>query len=63
VHLKRRARIDLEVRATPVDDAVIRRLVLEHLTARWYRTQSTLDDLVATAPMIEVTLSAAPPTA
>jgi deazaflavin-dependent oxidoreductase (nitroreductase family) len=57
VHLKRRAHVDLEARATPVTDPAIRRRVLEHLAARWYRTQADLDDLVATAPMVEVTMT------
>jgi deazaflavin-dependent oxidoreductase (nitroreductase family) len=55
VHLKRRAQIDLEARAKPVEDPETRRRVLEHLNARWYRTQSLIDELVATSPMIEVT--------
>jgi deazaflavin-dependent oxidoreductase (nitroreductase family) len=59
VHMKRRAGIDLAARATPVTDPETRRQVLEHLTARWYRSQATVDDLVASAPMVEVTF--APP--
>jgi deazaflavin-dependent oxidoreductase (nitroreductase family) len=55
VHLKRQAHADLAATATPVTDEATRRQVLEHLTARWYRSQSPLDDLVATAPMVEVT--------
>jgi deazaflavin-dependent oxidoreductase (nitroreductase family) len=54
VHLKRHAHVDLDARATPVDDPTIRRAVLEHLTAAWYRTQEPLDALVATAPMVDV---------
>jgi deazaflavin-dependent oxidoreductase (nitroreductase family) len=54
VHLKRRARVDLSARAMLVDDAATRRRVLQHLSARWYRDQTPLDDLVATAPMVEV---------
>jgi deazaflavin-dependent oxidoreductase (nitroreductase family) len=57
VHLS--AGIDLAARATPVTDPEARRQVLEHLTARWYRSQATVDDLVASAPMVEVTF--APP--
>jgi deazaflavin-dependent oxidoreductase (nitroreductase family) len=55
VHLKRRAHVDLPARAAVVGDPGTRRLVLEHLNAHWYRTQSALEDLVATAPMVEVT--------
>jgi deazaflavin-dependent oxidoreductase (nitroreductase family) len=57
VHLKRRAHVDLPARGVPVTDPATRRRVLEHLSARWYRGQSPLDELVATAPMVEVTFS------
>ena len=63
VHLKQRARTDLEARAAPVEDPVTRRRLLQHLSAHWYRTQSSVDDLVATSPMIEVTFAVTPPTA
>jgi len=59
VHLKREAHVDLPARAESVTDAVTRRRVLEHLSARWYRGQVALDDLVATAPMVEVTFDSA----
>ena len=45
---------DLEAVATEVVDASTRRVVLEHLTTSWYRGQVPLEDLVATAPMVEV---------
>jgi hypothetical protein len=54
VHLKRRARIDVDARATPVTDRDTRRRVLEHLSASWYRLQSPIDELVEAAPMVEV---------
>jgi deazaflavin-dependent oxidoreductase (nitroreductase family) len=54
VHLKRQAHVELPATATPVTDEATRRQVLGHLTARWYRSQSSVDDLVATAPMVEV---------
>jgi deazaflavin-dependent oxidoreductase (nitroreductase family) len=54
VHLKRRARLDVAGEATPVTDAATRRRVIEHLSANWYRTQTPLDELLATAPMVEV---------
>ena len=57
VHLKRKAALDLPARATPVTDAATRRAVLEHLQSTWYRTQTPLDDLVTTAPMVELTFS------
>jgi deazaflavin-dependent oxidoreductase (nitroreductase family) len=54
VHLKRRAHLDIEARAEPVEDPATRRQVFEHLVSHWYRTQTDLDELVATAPMVEI---------
>ncbi len=54
VHLERRAGLDLDATAAPVSDPATRRRVLEHLSASWYRTQTPIDELVATAPMVEV---------
>jgi deazaflavin-dependent oxidoreductase (nitroreductase family) len=54
VHLKRRAGIDLPATAERVTDEQTRRAVLEHLSATWYRGQASVDELVASAPMIEV---------
>src|SRR5262245_66623918 len=50
VHLKRRAGVDLEATAAVVTDEPTRRRVLEHLSARWYRGQTPLDELLDTAP-------------
>jgi deazaflavin-dependent oxidoreductase (nitroreductase family) len=55
VHLKRHAQLDVPAWATPVADPDTRRRVIEHMSANWYRTQSPVDELVATAPMVEVT--------
>jgi len=55
VHLKRHAHRDLAAHAALVTDAATRRTVLEHLSAQWYRGQSPIDELVTTAPMVEVT--------
>jgi len=52
VHL--RSAVDLPAVATEVVDEPTRRRVLEHLTTSWYRGQVPLDELVATAPMVEV---------
>jgi hypothetical protein len=57
VHLKRYAHLDLDARADPVVDPAIRRRVIEHLGAHWYRGQTPVDDLVATAPMVEITFT------
>jgi deazaflavin-dependent oxidoreductase (nitroreductase family) len=54
VHLKRRAHLDVAGRASVVTDPETRRRVLEHLTARWYRSQASLDDLIVAAPLVEV---------
>jgi deazaflavin-dependent oxidoreductase (nitroreductase family) len=51
---------DLPARATVVRDEATRRLVLEHVTARWYRGQTSVDDLIATAPMVEIHLGGQP---
>jgi deazaflavin-dependent oxidoreductase (nitroreductase family) len=54
VHLKRRTGIDVDATAVPVDDPATRRDVIEHLSASWYRGQTPVDELVETAPMVEV---------
>ena len=58
LHLKRRAGVDVAARAVEVDDVTTRRMVFEHLVSRWYSTQTPIDDLVATAPMVEVLIDA-----
>jgi deazaflavin-dependent oxidoreductase (nitroreductase family) len=62
VHLKRKALTDVPARATVVTDQATRRRVLEHRrpllqrqAAEWAPSQEDLDDLVARAPMVEVT--------
>jgi deazaflavin-dependent oxidoreductase (nitroreductase family) len=57
VHLKQRVHTDLPARATIVTDDETRRAVLAHAAATWYRGEVPLDDLVATAPMVEVTFA------
>ncbi len=66
VHLKRKARTDLPARATVVTDPATRRWVLEHRrpilqrqAADWAPAQDDLEDLVARAPMVEVTFEPA----
>ncbi len=56
-HLKESARVDLPATARPVIDEATRRLVFENRAARWYRDQTDLEDLVANAPVVEVTFS------
>ena len=60
VHLKRSAGVDLGATARTVTDEATRRRVIEHLAADWYRTQSTVEDLVARAPMVEVVFDPSP---
>ena len=59
IHLKRHAHLDLDARAEPVTDELTRRRVLEHLSAHWYSAQSSMADLLAAAPMVEVTFPSA----
>ena len=57
VHLKEDPPVDVDAQATEVTDEPTRRHVFEHVTAHWYRTQTSVDDLVAHAPIVEVTFS------
>jgi len=56
VHLKQRVRADVSCVANEVTDSETRRSVLEHISADWYRDQQPLDDLLARAPMVEITV-------
>jgi hypothetical protein len=53
-HLKESTKADLAATAVMVTDAATRRRIFEHDSAHWYRTQTTIEDLVENAPMIEV---------
>ena len=53
----RRAGVDLPARASRVTDAAMRRQVIEHLSAWWYRGQAAADELIESAPMVEVIFS------
>lgn len=57
VHLKRHAQRDLQANAAEVTDTPTRQRVIQHLAAEWYRGQAPIDELVATAPMVEVTVT------
>lgn len=59
-HLKESVRADLPARAHVVNDRATRRLVFEHPSAVWYRSQTSLEDLIAAAPMVEITFEPAP---
>ena len=48
--------LDIEASASVVADAGFRREVFTQPNTRWYTTQTQLDRLVATAPMIEIHL-------
>ena len=48
---------DILATATPITDPTQRRSVLTSPQTSWYTTQAELDELVADAPMVEVTLS------
>ena len=58
VHLKRLAHVDVAATATAVSDVDTRRRVFEHLSAQWYRGQTPIDELVDTAPVVEVHVGA-----
>jgi deazaflavin-dependent oxidoreductase (nitroreductase family) len=55
-HLKETVRADLPARAVPVHDEETRRWVFTrpHRWNDWYLSESTLDDLVARSPMVEL---------
>lgn len=49
---------DVAGTATPVADPALRRQVFTHPDVGWYQTQVELERLVATSPMIEISLGA-----
>ncbi len=51
---------DFAGRATVIDDPEFRRRVFTHPDVGWYQTQTELDRLVATSPMIEIALDGQP---
>jgi hypothetical protein len=55
VHLKQSVPADLPATARIVTDEATRRHVLSHPAASWYRSQVPLEQLVASAPMVELT--------
>jgi deazaflavin-dependent oxidoreductase (nitroreductase family) len=59
VHLKRHAPADFSARATVITDPELRRHVLTHPSAAWYRGRATVEELTAGSPMVEVTFSGA----
>ncbi len=61
IHLKQQVHADLAAIAEPVPDPAVRKAVMEHLEADWYRNQGEdLDDLVAEAPMVEIVIDGWP---
>ncbi|MEM7096495.1 MAG: nitroreductase/quinone reductase family protein [Actinomycetota bacterium] len=53
-HLKGSLTADLAARAQEVTDLAARRTLFEADVASWYRGQTPLDELIATAPVVEV---------
>lgn len=47
---------DIPATATPVSDLQLRRRVFTTPRTRWYRTQAELEELIETAPMVEIHL-------
>jgi hypothetical protein len=56
VHLNADPPLDIAAHATEVIDEPTRRRVIEHASASWYRDLSPVDELVASAPLVEVTI-------
>ena len=48
---------DFDGQAAPVTDPELRRRVMTHPDLSWYQSQAELDTLVATSPMVEISLS------
>lgn len=47
---------DVDATATEVTDPARRRAIWEHLSTSWYRSQASIDDLVASGPLVELAL-------
>ncbi|MFK8025332.1 MAG: nitroreductase family deazaflavin-dependent oxidoreductase [Ilumatobacter sp.] len=54
VHLKDDVVADLPATATPVTDAAIRAEIWNHLSTDWYRGQTPVEELIASAPTVEL---------
>lgn len=59
VHFKDHAVFDAAATAAEVTDPTVRREIWEHLSTSWYRTQTPVEELIATAPTIELTFAPA----
>ena len=46
--------LDIPARAEPIEDSAFRRRVFTHPEISWYKTQTGLDRLVETSPMVEI---------
>lgn len=57
VHLRHGTRAELAATAVEVTDPAARRTVIEHEAAAWYRSRATLHELLAAAPMVQLTFS------
>jgi len=55
VHFKERAVFDASATAVEVTDPEVRREIWEHLSTTWYRGQTPVEELIATAPTVELT--------
>ncbi len=53
-HLKESTQADLPATTVKITDRATRQMVFEHPTAKWYRDQTSMDDLLENAPMVEV---------
>lgn len=48
------AGLNIPARAEPIDDTAFRRRVFTHPDISWYQTQSGLNRLIETSPMVEI---------
>lgn len=52
VHFKTTASVDIPATAVPLTDPDQRRRVYDHRSTAWYRSQVSVDDLVAAGPTV-----------
>jgi len=55
LHLKDSVVADLSFEAREVTDSAVRREIWMHPSTEWYRGQASVEDLIATAPTVELT--------
>lgn len=56
VHLKGDVVADVSATAIPVTDPAVRAEIWQHPSTAWYRHQTPVDELIASAPTVELRL-------